>query len=76
MRELIVNNTYDADNIKMFADARLQPEKILEAQKLVWMELGVFGAEQKTKGKNFLILGRPFEHNGMPRYRSVSPCFE
>jgi len=64
MRELTVNNTNDAENTKMFADARLQPQRILDAQKTVWLELGVVGAEQKTQGKNFLILGRPFEHDG------------
>lgn len=65
MQDLTVDNTHVDENTKMFADARLQPEKILDAQRMVWMELRVAGAQQKALGKNFLILGYPFEHNGL-----------
>jgi len=64
MRELTVDHTYDAENAKMFAMPNLQPKNILDAQTAVWDELRVHGAQQKTLGKNFLILGNPFEHNG------------
>lgn len=64
MRELKVNLAHVDENSKMFAQDKLQPQQILDAQTEAWAELGVQGATQRTLARNFLILGKPFEHGG------------
>jgi hypothetical protein len=64
MRDLDVDTSHDAANKEKFATDNLKPKSILAAQRAVWAELGVQGAQQKTKAQDFLIIGNPFEHNG------------
>ena len=55
-----LDSSHVAVNKVHFQEARYQPEKVLEAQRNLWLSLGVIGASQKTASENFLIIGEPF----------------
>lgn len=59
-----IDPTHVANNTQHFAQPALQPGKVLDAQKSLWLTLKVTGAQQKTLAQNFLIIGEPFEEGG------------
>ncbi len=64
MRVLGLDEVHFKNNFEHFRRDNLTPQKVLDAQKLVWADLGVTGAQQKTRPENFLVIGQPFEHGG------------
>src|SRR5215471_2829490 len=63
MTPLNLDSSHVAANKAHFQEARYHPEKVLEAQRNLWLTLGVNGAKQKTASENFLIIGEPFKEN-------------
>lgn len=64
-----LDSSHVAVNKIHFQEARYQPEKVLEAQRNLWLSLGVTGASQKTASENFLIISE--SPSGMTTEQSV-----